>query len=69
MNYAIRLLGELFLIGCLHMLMNIIIDKDKMADFSKISAIACTIISLFLIARFAMNYLLPQMSGIFRMVW
>jgi len=68
MNHALTLLAELFIIGMLHMLMNHIIDTEKMPQFPKITTTACYVISIFLIARFAVIHLFPQIGGIFRVV-
>ena len=68
MSEVITLLAELFLIGCLHMIMNLLIDSDKMPFFSRITSIACGAGSIFVLVRFVINNLLPQMAQIFRMV-
>ncbi|MCL2855857.1 MAG: hypothetical protein FWE21_09610 [Defluviitaleaceae bacterium] len=68
MNQAIQLLAELFFIGCLHMIMNMLIDSDKMPIFSKITTMACYAASLFVLTRFIVNNLLPQMTAIFRSI-
>ncbi|MCL2235307.1 MAG: hypothetical protein FWB98_02570 [Defluviitaleaceae bacterium] len=66
MNQAIQLLAELFFIGCLHMVMNMLIDSDKMPFFSKIVTMACYAASLFILIRFIVANLLPQMATIFQ---
>ena len=68
MNEAITLLAELFLIGCLHVIMNLLIDSEKMPLFPTISSMACYAASIFVVARFVVNNLLPQMAQIFRTV-
>ena len=68
MNQVVTLLAELFFIGCLHMIMNMLIDADKMPFFSRITNIACYAGSLFVLARFVVNNLLPQMGSIFRFI-
>lgn len=68
MNEVLTLLAELFLIGCLHVIMNLLIDSEKMPFFSKITSIACYAGSLFVVVRFVVSNLLPQMAQIFRMV-
>ncbi|MDR2166553.1 MAG: hypothetical protein LBE35_01720 [Clostridiales bacterium] len=68
MNQVVTLLAELFLIGCLHMIMNMLIDAEKMPFFSKITSIACYAGSIFVLARFVVNNLIPQMGSIFRMI-
>jgi len=68
MNHALTLLAEIFIVGLLHMLINHIVDTEKMPQFPKITTAACYVISIFLIARFAVAHLFPQIGGIFRMV-
>ncbi|MCL2376549.1 MAG: hypothetical protein FWC76_04035 [Defluviitaleaceae bacterium] len=68
MTEVLSLLAELFLIGCLHVIMNLLIDAEKNPLFSKIVSIACYAGSLFIVVRFVTNNLLPQMAQIFRMV-
>ncbi|MCL2349862.1 MAG: hypothetical protein FWC67_00130 [Defluviitaleaceae bacterium] len=68
MNQVVTLLAELFLIGCLHMIINMLIDADKMPFFSRMLTIACYAGSLFLVGRFVVNNLMPQMGSIFRLV-
>jgi hypothetical protein len=48
------------------MIMNTLIDGDKF--FSKVITIACYAGSLFVITRFVVNNLLPQLGSIFRIV-
>ena len=68
MSEVLALLAELFLIGCLHVIMNLLIDPEKNPVFSKITSIACYAGSLFIVVRFVVNNLMPQMEQIFRMV-
>ncbi|MCL2353504.1 MAG: hypothetical protein FWC69_02615 [Defluviitaleaceae bacterium] len=68
MNQVIMLLGQLFLIGCLHMIMNMLIEGEKMPFFSRVVTIACYAGSLFLLGRFIVVNLMPQMASIFRIV-
>ena len=68
MSEVLTLLAELFLIGCLYMIMNLLIDSEKMPVFSKITAAACYAGSLFVLVRFVVSNLLPQMAQIFRMI-
>lgn len=68
MNHVVTLLAELFLIGALHMIVNLFIDFKEMPMFSKIFTAACYAGALFVLARFVAATLLPQMGSIFRMV-
>ena len=68
MSEVLSLLAELFLIGCLHVIMNLLIDKEKNPVFANIASIACYAGSLFIVARFVVSNLLPQMAQIFRVV-
>ena len=68
MSEVLALLAELFLIGCLHVIMNLLIDAEKNPIFSSIASIACYAGSLFIIVRFVTANLLPQMAQIFRVV-
>jgi len=68
MNQVVTLLAELFLIGCLHMIISMCIDLEKKPAFARIFAIACIVGSLFLIARFVISNLIPQMGSIFRLL-
>ena len=68
MSQVITLLAELFLIGCMQMIMNLILDTKEYPLFSKVVNIGCYAGSLFVITRFVINNLLPQLSSIFRMV-
>jgi len=68
MNQVIILLAELFLIGCLHMIINIFVDFEKIQFFQKVFTGACYAGALFLVARFVAVNLLPQMGAIFRVM-
>ena len=68
MSEVLSLLAELFLIGCLHVIMNLLIDPEKNPIFAKITSTACYAGSLFIVVRFVANNLLPQMAQIFRVV-
>ncbi|MDR2183249.1 MAG: hypothetical protein LBE55_03655 [Clostridiales bacterium] len=68
MSEVLALLAELFLIGCLHIIMNLLIDAEKNPVFSSLASIACYAGSLFIIVRFVVANLLPQMAQIFRVV-
>ena len=68
MSQVITLLAELFLIGCLHMIMNMLIDAKEMPFFSKVINAACYAGSLFVVARFVAVNLLPQLGSIFQVV-
>jgi len=68
MSEVLSLLAELFLIGCLHVIMNLLIDAEKSPIFSSIANIACYAGSLFIVVRFVVANLLPQMAQIFRVV-
>ena len=69
MSEVLTLLAELFLIGCLHMIMNMFIDGDKAPFFAKVTTIACYAGALFVVVRFVTVNLLPQMAQIFRIVF
>ena len=68
MSDVLTLLAELFLIGCLHMIMNMFIDADKAPFFARMTSIACYAGALFVVVRFVTANLLPQMAQIFRVV-
>lgn len=68
MSQAIQLLAELFFIGCLHMIISMLIDSDKMSFFSKVVTMACYAASLFVLVRFIVANLLPQMASVFRTI-
>ena len=68
MSDVITLLAELFLIGCIHLFINLLIDGEKMPFFSKVTAIACYAGCLFILVRFIANNLMPQMTQIFRTI-
>ena len=66
MNHVITLLAELFLIGCVHMIVAMFVDFEKMPFFGKIFTFACYAGGLFVVARFVVANLIPQMTTIFR---
>ena len=68
MSQVITLLAELFLIGCLHMIMNAILDMDKGSFSSKVVNAGFYAGSLFVVARFVVNNLMPELGSIFRVV-
>lgn len=68
MREVVQLLAELFLIGCLHMIMNMLIDAKEMPFFSKVTSIACYAGSIFVLGRFVISNLMPEMAGIFRVI-
>ena len=68
MSEAITLLAEIFLIGCLHEIVRLLIDADKMPYFSKIASAAFGAAALFVLARFVVANLMPQMVQVFRVV-
>jgi len=69
MNHVIRLLAELFLIGCVHMIITMFVDFEKMPFLGKIFTFACYAGGLFVLARFITLNLIPQLSTIFRNIF
>jgi len=68
MNEAVGLLAEIFLIGCLHEVARLLINAEEKPYFSKIISAACGAAALFVLARFVVTNLMPQMTQVFRMV-
>jgi len=68
MNEAVGLLAEIFLIGCLHEIVRLLIDAEEKPYFSKIITAACGAAALFVLLRFVIVNLMPQMTQVFRMV-
>jgi len=68
MNDAVRLLAEIFLIGCLHEIARLFINADEKPYFSKIISAACGAAALFVLAHFVASNLMPQLTQVFRVV-
>ena len=68
MSHVVTLLAELFLIGCLHMIVTMLVDFSKMPLLGKIFTVACYLGAVFILGRFIAINLVPQMASIFRMI-
>jgi len=66
MIQVIVLLSQIASIGLVQMLTNMLLDKEKNPNFSTVVNIACIVVALYMITRFAVANLLPQMGMIFR---
>lgn len=66
MNEAVTLLAEIFFIGCLHEIARMLINAEEKPYFSKIISAACGAAALFVLTRFVVGNLMPQMIQVFR---
>lgn len=69
MNEFLALIGQLFLIVCLQSVLELFIDATNKPYLTKILSIACYAGALYILLQFVFNNLVPEMFGIFRMVF
>lgn len=63
------LIGEVFLIGCIYMIFDMLVDTSKVPFLAKIFTVACYAVAMFLVVRFILINLLPEIASIARMAF